>query len=336
MPGLQSINPLKQLRQPPVQHLQPPFIHVWRRRISDNELAGFDVRCDTRLAARFDAFADSKVPGHTGLTAKDNIIFHNSATRYANLGAQDAVFADDHVVGHLHEIINLGAFTDNRAAETSAIDRAVRADLDIVTNFNDANLGHLLMTTLHKLVAKAIGPNHHTGVQAHAVRQTALSSQHYPGHQPAIFSNAGIAAHKIPRLQMAVGTDYRSRLNHAQGTDRRRRVHFCTVVNHSTGMHTGNRLGPQLLLNSRANHPQRHGGVFTQQIQLTRPRLAVVIRRQKQDRSARLSDSLTILGIAQKTQIAGLRFFERSDAGDFGYEITTPPAGFYPGNQFVR
>ncbi len=54
-----------------------------------------------------------------------------------------AMTADHHVVGDLHEVIDLGALADHRVARGAAVDRRVGADLDIVLDDDPADLRHL-------------------------------------------------------------------------------------------------------------------------------------------------------------------------------------------------
>ena len=54
-----------------------------------------------------------------------------------------AVPADHDVVPDLHEIINFGAFADDRILKSPPVDRGVGADLDIVLDDDPADLRHL-------------------------------------------------------------------------------------------------------------------------------------------------------------------------------------------------
>src|SRR5690606_27065523 len=127
MPGFQVINPLEQFRQSAMQHLQSSLSHVRLRRETDDELPGFDICSNTRSAARLSALSDAKVSGYANLPAQHHVIFQRRATGHAYLRTEDAMLADHDVEAHLHQVINLGALTDNRAAEAGAIDRAVGA-----------------------------------------------------------------------------------------------------------------------------------------------------------------------------------------------------------------
>src|SRR5579871_1688646 len=53
--------------------------------------------------------------------------------------------ANDNVVGDLNKVVDLGPFANNRIANPTPIDRRSSSDLDIVFNYNNAELRHLEM-----------------------------------------------------------------------------------------------------------------------------------------------------------------------------------------------
>jgi hypothetical protein len=51
--------------------------------------------------------------------------------------------SDNHVVGDLNEVVDLGSFSNNRIANPASIDRRAGSNLDIMFNYDNADLRHL-------------------------------------------------------------------------------------------------------------------------------------------------------------------------------------------------
>src|SRR5262245_35341594 len=60
--------------------------------------------------------------------------------RNSRLSCNDGVFADDHVVANLNQIVQLGASFNDGCLERAAIDARVCADLDVVLDDDFADL----------------------------------------------------------------------------------------------------------------------------------------------------------------------------------------------------
>src|SRR6478752_1563872 len=96
-----------------------------------------------------------------------------AATGNAGLGDDQAVFADHHVVADLDEVVDLAALTDDRLAETGAIDGGVRADFHIVADFHDADLVDLDVAALGKFIAIAVRADNGPRLENDAVAEDA-------------------------------------------------------------------------------------------------------------------------------------------------------------------
>src|SRR4051812_46556948 len=110
--------------------------------------------------------------------------------------------ADDHVVAHLDEVIDLRSLADNRPAESRAVERRIRADFNVVPQFNNAYLRHFLVPAFDKLIAKAVGTNHRSGLESHALSQSAFRGHGRARHQPAIITDDCVSTHVYLRLQV--------------------------------------------------------------------------------------------------------------------------------------
>src|SRR5690606_21688073 len=64
--------------------------------------------------------------------------------RNAALAGNHAATADTHIVGDLHQIVDLGAFPDDGVGHGAPVDGGVGADFDIVLNDDAADLRHAL------------------------------------------------------------------------------------------------------------------------------------------------------------------------------------------------
>src|ERR1043166_3533844 len=105
--------------------------------------------------------------GQAGLSPEDNVILQCRASGNPHLSANDAMTPNDDVVGDLDEVIDFRAFSHGGTAETRAIDRAVRPDLNVVANHYVAHLRDFFVPALHEFVAEAIAANHHAWLQPH-------------------------------------------------------------------------------------------------------------------------------------------------------------------------
>src|SRR5215468_9288285 len=109
------------------------------------DLPGWHGVRHTRLGRQDRALADHHVVGDTDLAGQDGPVADPARSRDPDLRDEDHVFADLGVVPDLHEVVDLAAPPDDGIAECCAVDRGVRADLDVVLDPEPAHLGNLLM-----------------------------------------------------------------------------------------------------------------------------------------------------------------------------------------------
>ena len=137
------------------------------------------------------------MPGDTRLGREDNVIADPRAARDPCLSHDDAMFPDEAVVTDLDLIVDLTPFADHRLTKAGAIHRGRGTDLDVVPDPDNAELLDLPVSALHKLKAKAVGPNHDPRMQDDAVSDKATLANRdvrpdhtiLPDHDP--FSNDG-------------------------------------------------------------------------------------------------------------------------------------------------
>src|SRR6185312_17456143 len=108
-----------------------------------------------------------EMAGDTALRAHHDAVTYHGTPCNAGLADHDAVAAQHHVVGNLHQIIDFATGADARGPEGSAVDRAVGANFDVVAQLYDTHLWDFV-TLARGLVdskTKAVRPNDHPAVQ---------------------------------------------------------------------------------------------------------------------------------------------------------------------------
>src|SRR5262249_43729079 len=102
-----------------------------------------DIAMHTGLGPDDDPIADPCVVLDSGLTGHDHVVARLAAPGDPDLAAEQIVPADLVVVADHDQVVDLGPLADPRGLERGAVDRAVRADLDIVTDLEAAGVGDL-------------------------------------------------------------------------------------------------------------------------------------------------------------------------------------------------
>src|SRR6266516_2671574 len=99
---------------------------------------------------------DCQMPGDTDLPGQSHVVAQSRAPGNADLGHKNAMLPYNHVMGDLNEVIDFGAFTDDRRTQGRTINRYIRADFHIVMNDHVANLRHFSVYALVQDIAEAI------------------------------------------------------------------------------------------------------------------------------------------------------------------------------------
>ena len=224
---------------------------MWNRGVSAYKCPGIKVLSDTRLTSDFRRLPQSKMSGHTGLTAQDHVIRQGSAARNSHLGTQNAMTTNDDVMRDLHEIIDFGSFADTGSAKAGPIHRGIRANLHIVFELNVSHLRHLSVPTVHQLISEPVGTDDHARMQSHPVTQLALRRNVHPGRKPTIVTHDRTRTDEHLSLQMGAIANHDIVFNHTM------RSHRCTCRDsntfpyHRAGMDSGRRFRPEALFHPR-------------------------------------------------------------------------------------
>src|SRR6266403_2760145 len=108
-------------------------------------LARGHVFRNARLSAEDRSVADRQVVRKADLPGGNDAAAEPARAGDADLGHDDRVLADLDVVADLDEVVDLGPAADDRSTEHGAVDRGVGADVHVVLDHDDADLGDLAM-----------------------------------------------------------------------------------------------------------------------------------------------------------------------------------------------
>ena len=114
------------------------------------------------------------------------------------MSGDDTVTTDAHIMGNLHQIIDLGALTNYRVRKGATINSGVGTNLNIILNDDAPNMRHFFKAALAANEAKTILTNARTGLDKHPVAQERIDDG-------SVRTDNTIAAN------LAIGTDDRAR-----------------------------------------------------------------------------------------------------------------------------
>ena len=141
---------------------------MWSRRVPGPAFTRGDRAEHSGLCRDARAFADREMTSEPRLAGENAAILDPNRARDSHLRHQQTEPSDPHVVSDMHEVVDLRSSTDDGVVDASAIDRRVRADLDI--GFQDAstNVWNLRVGAVAKHVSESVGAEACAGVHAHA------------------------------------------------------------------------------------------------------------------------------------------------------------------------
>src|SRR5438445_2072129 len=100
--------------------------------------------------------------GNAHLPADHNVIFHDRTARESALRSDDHIFPNLYVMPDMYQIVDLRASPDAGHIQGAAINSRVSSDLDVVFNFQSADLRELLIASglLIAHIAESVTPQH--------------------------------------------------------------------------------------------------------------------------------------------------------------------------------
>src|SRR5689334_955029 len=141
------------------------------RGISGPGLAGRNVSEDPSLGGESRAGTYAQMSADSGLTGENCSVADGHGSSDSDLRHQQTFLADAHVVGNVHQIVDLGAFADNSVVDAAAVDRSIGTDLDVVGDDTAPNVRNLLVRAIPKDVTETIAADARTRVNEYALAE---------------------------------------------------------------------------------------------------------------------------------------------------------------------
>src|SRR6266481_7112272 len=148
------------------------------------------------------------------LCTQRHIVTYRQAAREPDLGRQQAMPSNGHIVTDLDLIVDFGALSDHGITQAAAIDRRCRADLHVVLDQHPAGLRDFQMSlrsekdeTIAVLPDAAAGMNQHVVADQRALDRRAGPDIAIPA-DPDIGADHGSGADHSARPDFDIGPDY--------------------------------------------------------------------------------------------------------------------------------
>jgi len=202
-------------------------------------LAVGDVMHDAGMTADGDLVADLYVARKGSVPGDDCVITNLHAPRNSALGDDDAVLANLNVMTNLNEVINLGAFADERGTECAAVNSYHRANLDIVANDDVANLRDFAVLAFVHDVTESVRADDTARVDADAFANLGAGIESDIRKKVYVLGQLATRADVVTALQDGVTSNLDALADNAVRPDVGRGIDFCRGSNHRTRMDAG-------------------------------------------------------------------------------------------------
>src|SRR5687767_3861399 len=171
------------------------------------------------------------------LASQRDVLAQLRAAGNAGLRRHHGMLADDHVVRNLHQIIDFCALPHNRLPKGRPVDRCVSADLHVVFDHYDADLGNFDPRRAAARVTETVATHDDSGVQDHAIANAAAFPDHNVGVQHAAAPYLYRGAKIYPRKEHRAPTDFSASTNENMGKDRHTLSHDRGIIDMRRGAH---------------------------------------------------------------------------------------------------
>ena len=141
------------------------------------------------------------------------------ASRDADLGDDDGVFSDHHVVGDLDEVVDLYPSLDPGPAEGAAVDRRIRSDLHVIVDLDIADLGDLQIVLSGSGKSEAVAPDDDAGMEDNPPADQAAAVEGDARIKDGSLADDGIPADEDPRVENRLVLDARPAADVDAGVD---------------------------------------------------------------------------------------------------------------------
>ncbi len=173
-----------------------------------------------------------KMPEYTGTTADCAVPADARATGDAHATCDRGVITDNDVMCDMHEIINLHPITDNGIVECSAINRGVRADLDVIANDHGADLFHLDPCSAIQRKAETIGTDDRARLNDNTPSDPRAIHDHAIGIEISVATNLDASTNEGTGTDMNPRPNPTCRTDSGPGTNPRGHVDRCSRMHH--------------------------------------------------------------------------------------------------------
>jgi len=137
---------------------------VLLRREPRDDRIGRDILGHAGLGHDDGVLANGDMAVKTGHAADRDVVLESDRAGKTDQGSDGAMLAEDAIVSHVGQVIDLGAGADPRLAQRGPGDADVGVDLDVVFDDNGADLRDLFIFSLMPDEAVAIDPDARAGV----------------------------------------------------------------------------------------------------------------------------------------------------------------------------
>ena len=192
----------------------------------------------TGLGGDGNPVANLEMSGKAHLAPENDIIPQPCAACHPCLGDNQGVIPHTDVVPDLDEIIDLRAFADHCRPKGTAINRHVRANLDIIPDDDIADLRNFQVASRLKHITKAIRAEDHPRMDPHPVAQFRARIKDRVWKQAAILPHNTTGTDMVAPHQHGAGTNDRLLTNHTPGADVGGGIHPGGWGDHSRGVNS--------------------------------------------------------------------------------------------------
>jgi hypothetical protein len=165
---------------------------------------------NTRSRSNPGAIPYSQMIDDSNTSTQHDVLTDSSATGYTCLRGNNRMFADNHVMRDLDQVVDFDAPTNEGSSEGGAVDRGVGTYLHIVLQFHDSHLWNLNPLLTLPRISKPIAPYNDSGVQHHPVSNPTSVADNDVRMQHTILSNLNSLSYKYTRIKNTPCPDMRS------------------------------------------------------------------------------------------------------------------------------
>src|SRR5215469_4703876 len=266
----------------------------------------------SRLSSNYRAIFQFAAFPKTRLAANHYVFAHSARARESHLGCGNRVRADLAVVPNVNQIVEFHAFKNARVVQRAAVNRGVRANLDVVANLHNPDLRKFPMLSFSESVAEPVRANHRARMNLHAMADSSVVIESHPGMHAAVVSNPASCADDAMRADLGSCADMSIFANHRIRPDARAPSNASERSNNCRRMNPrGNR---RVVENQRGSLGKSKPGMRASQHRFARQTQPFGCNHAKRSGSGR---PLHVLCGVDVNQIARRGPFGRCHAADF-------------------